>query len=580
MSKVFSLLKPYRLAMGVALTLMLIELGVELLHPLLMAKIIDDGILKNDLSVVIYWGSVMVGISIAAFAAGVTNSFYAAHVSQSFGYDVRKDLFEKVQSFSFANFSLFPTSSLITRMTNDVTQLQNTIFMSLRIMLRAPLLIVGGTIMALIVNFQLALILLISIPLLIGFLLWMMKKGSGMFKAVQDRLDSVNGVMQENLTGMRIIKAFLRRNYEVSRFTKANEELRSGTVSALRLMEIAMPVLLLVMNISILAILWFGSINVGTGDAKVGEVVAIVNYALRISSVLSIFSFIIMAFSRAKASADRINEVLETEADLTDSLDAEEISVIEKGQIEFKSVSFTFPGTDTAVLNDLSFTVNAGETIALLGATGSGKSSIFNLIPRLYDVTDGAIFIDSKNLLDMKLDSLRGQIGFVPQESLLFTGSVKENIAWGKEGASLEEIKEAAKNAQIHETIERLPNGYDTRVGQKGVNLSGGQKQRLSIARALVRKPKILLLDDSTSALDLTTEAKLLKALKSYDCTIFIITQKISTAMEASQILLLDEGEVLAQGSHLELMEESALYQRIYESQFGEEALQNVQRAK
>ncbi|MGM0923888.1 MAG: ABC transporter ATP-binding protein [Bacillota bacterium] len=580
MSKVFSLLKPYRLAMGVALTLMLIELGVELLHPLLMAKIIDDGILKNDLSVVIYWGSIMVGISIAAFAAGVTNSFYAAHVSQSFGYDVRKDLFEKVQSFSFANFSLFPTSSLITRMTNDVTQLQNTIFMSLRIMLRAPLLIVGGTIMALIVNFQLALILLISIPLLIGFLLWMMKKGSGLFKAVQDRLDSVNGVMQENLTGMRIIKAFLRRNYEFSRFTKANEELRSGTVSALRLMEIAMPVLLLVMNISILAILWFGSINVGTGDAKVGEVVAIVNYALRISSVLSIFSFIIMAFSRAKASADRINEVLETEADLTDSLDAEEISVIEKGQIEFKSVSFTYPGTDTAVLNDLSFTVNAGETIALLGATGSGKSSILNLIPRLYDVTDGAIYIDSKNLLDMKLDSLRGQIGFVPQESLLFTGSVKENIAWGKEGASLEEIKEAAINAQIHETIERLPNGYDTRVGQKGVNLSGGQKQRLSIARALVRKPKILLLDDSTSALDLTTEAKLLKALKSYDCTIFIITQKISTAMEASQILLLDEGEVLAQGSHLELMEESELYQRIYESQFGEEALQDVQRAK
>ncbi|MDQ0861777.1 ABC transporter ATP-binding protein [Bacillus sp. V2I10] len=580
MSKVFSLLKPYRLAMGVALTLMLIELGVELLHPLLMAKIIDEGILKNDLSVVIYWGSVMVGISIAAFAAGVTNSFYAAHVSQSFGYDVRKDLFEKVQSFSFANFSLFPTSSLITRMTNDVTQLQNTIFMSLRIMLRAPLLIVGGTIMALIVNFELALILLISIPLLIGFLLWMMKKGSGLFKAVQDRLDSVNGVMQENLTGMRIIKAFLRRNYEVSRFTKANEELRSGTVSALRLMEIAMPVLLLVMNISILAILWFGSINVGTGDAKVGEVVAIVNYALRISSVLSIFSFIIMAFSRAKASAARINEVLETEADLTDSLDAEETSVIEKGEIEFKSVTFTYPGTDTAVLNDLSFIVNAGEMIALLGATGSGKSSIFNLIPRLYDVTDGAIYIDSKNLLDMKLESLRGQIGFVPQESLLFTGSVRENIAWGKEGAALEEIKEAAINAQIHETIERLPNGYDTRVGQKGVNLSGGQKQRLSIARALVRKPKILLLDDSTSALDLTTEAKLLKALKKYDCTIFIITQKISTAMGASQILLLDEGEVLAQGSHHELMEESALYQRIYESQFGEEALQDVQRAK
>lgn len=580
MLKVFLLLRPYRLAMGVALALMLIELGVELLHPLIMAKIIDDGILKNDINVVIYWGSVMIGISIAAFAAGVTNSFYAAHVSQSFGFDVRKNLFEKVQSFSFANFNLFPASSLITRMTNDVTQLQNTIFMSLRIMLRAPLLIVGGTIMALIVNAKLALILLVSIPLLLGFLFWMMKKGSSLFKAVQERLDSVNGVMQENLTGMRIIKAFLRRNFEVSRFTKANEELRDGTVTALRLMEIAMPLLLLVMNISMLAILWFGSINVNSGEAKVGEVVAIVNYALRISSVLSIFSFIIMAFSRAKASAGRIHDVLETEVDLRDSIDAKESSVIEKGDIEFKSVSFTYPGTETAVLKDLSFTAKAGETIALLGATGSGKSSIFNLIPRLYDVTEGAIYIDQKNLLAMKLESLRGQIGFVPQESLLFTGSIKENIAWGKEGASIDEIKEAAGNAQIHETIENLPNGYDTRVGQKGVNLSGGQKQRISIARALVRKPKILLLDDSTSALDLKTEAKLLKAIKAYDCTIFIITQKISTAMEASQILLLDEGEILANGSHDELMQKSLLYQRIYQSQFGEEALHNVQRAE
>lgn len=580
MLKVFLLLRPYRLAMGVALALMLIELGVELLHPLIMAKIIDDGILKNDINVVIYWGSVMIGISIAAFAAGVTNSFYAAHVSQSFGFDVRKNLFEKVQSFSFANFNLFPASSLITRMTNDVTQLQNTIFMSFRIMLRAPLLIVGGTIMALIVNAKLALILLVSIPLLLGFLFWMMKKGSSLFKAVQERLDSVNGVMQENLTGMRIIKAFLRRNFEVSRFTKANEELRDGTVTALRLMEIAMPLLLLVMNISMLAILWFGSINVNSGEAKVGEVVAIVNYALRISSVLSIFSFIIMAFSRAKASAGRIHDVLETEVDLRDSIDAKESSVIEKGDIEFKSVSFTYPGTETAVLKDLSFTAKAGETIALLGATGSGKSSIFNLIPRLYDVTEGAIYIDQKNLLAMKLESLRGQIGFVPQESLLFTGSIKENIAWGKEGASIDEIKEAAGNAQIHETIENLPNGYDTRVGQKGVNLSGGQKQRISIARALVRKPKILLLDDSTSALDLKTEAKLLKAIKAYDCTIFIITQKISTAMEASQILLLDEGEILANGSHDELMQKSLLYQRIYQSQFGEEALHNVQRAE
>ncbi|WP_282034362.1 ABC transporter ATP-binding protein [Metabacillus indicus] len=580
MSNVFSLLKPYRIAVGVALTLMLIELGVELLHPFLMAKIIDEGILKNDLSVVIYWGSIMAGISLAAFAAGVTNSFYAAHVSQSFGFDIRKKLFEKVQSFSFANFSLFPASSLITRMTNDVTQLQNTIFMSLRIMLRAPLLIVGGTIMALIVNFRLALILLISIPLLVIFLLWMMKKGGGLFKAVQERLDSVNGVMQENLTGMRIIKAFLRRNHEMTRFSKSNEELREDTVSALRLMEIVMPILLFVMNISILSILWFGSARVGSGDAKVGEIVAIVNYALRISSVLSIFSFIIMAFSRAKASAGRIGEVLETEADLTDTAGSSEKHVINKGEIEFQNVSFSYPGTDANVLRNVSFQVSPGQTVALMGATGSGKSSIFTLIPRLYDVSSGAITIDGVNLQDMKLKSLRGKIGFVPQESLLFTGSIRENIVWGREHASLHEIKEAAMHAQIHETVEKLPNGYDTRVGQKGVNLSGGQKQRLSIARALVRKPKILLLDDSTSALDLKTEAKLLKALKTYECTTFLITQKISTAMEAEKILLLDEGEILAQGSHDDLMESSSLYRKIFASQFGEEAVQHVQRAK
>ncbi|KEZ48108.1 ABC transporter ATP-binding protein [Metabacillus indicus] len=580
MSNVFSLLKPYRIAVGVALTLMLIELGVELLHPFLMAKIIDEGILKNDLSVVIYWGSIMAGISLAAFAAGVTNSFYAAHVSQSFGFDIRKKLFEKVQSFSFANFSLFPASSLITRMTNDVTQLQNTIFMSLRIMLRAPLLIIGGTIMALIVNFRLALILLISIPLLVIFLLWMMKKGGGLFKAVQERLDSVNGVMQENLTGMRIIKAFLRRNHEMTRFSKSNEELREDTVSALRLMEIVMPILLFVMNISILSILWFGSVRVGSGDAKVGEIVAIVNYALRISSVLSIFSFIIMAFSRAKASAGRIGEVLETEANLTDTAGSSEKHVIKQGEIKFQNVSFSYPGSDANVLRNVSFQVSPGQTVALMGATGSGKSSIFTLIPRLYDVSSGAITIDGVNLQDMKLKSLRGKIGFVPQESLLFTGSIRENIAWGREHASLNEIKEAAMHAQIHETVEKLPNGYDTRVGQKGVNLSGGQKQRLSIARALVRKPKILLLDDSTSALDLKTEAKLLKALKTYECTTFLITQKISTAMEAEKILLLDEGEILAQGSHDDLMETSSLYRKIFASQFGEEAVQHVQRAK
>ncbi|WP_223702655.1 ABC transporter ATP-binding protein [Sutcliffiella deserti] len=577
MGKVFSFLKPYKLAVGIALILMLTELVVELLQPLLMAKIIDDGILQEDLDVVMKWGGVMVGLSFVAFLAGVINSFFAAHVSQSFGYDIRKGLFGKIQSFSFANFSLFPTSSLITRMTNDVTQIQNTVFMSLRIMLRAPLLIIGGVVMALIVNFQLALFLVIGVPVLFVFLVFVMKKGGAMFKAVQEKLDGVNNVMRENLGGIRLIKAFLRKNHEIKRFDNASEELKDQTIFALRLMEITMPVLLLIMNLSILAVLWFGSAGVNTGSVQVGEVVAIVNYATRITGALTIISFIIMAFARAKASAHRIADVLDEEIDLVDKegIDLKETSL--NGEVHFDSVSFHYPNTETPVLQNINFRVEAGATVAIMGATGSGKSSLFQLIPRLYDVNDGTIFIDQKDITDLPVKALRRQIGYVPQEALLFSGSVKDNLGWGKEDATLEEIIQASKDAQIHDTINRLPNKYDTVLGQKGVNLSGGQKQRLSIARALIRKPRILMLDDSTSALDLTTEAKLLKALKTYQCTTFIITQKVSTAMEADKIMLLEDGEMLEEGSHEYLLENSTLYQKIYQSQFGVEVAEHVE---
>ncbi|WP_436375084.1 ABC transporter ATP-binding protein [Cytobacillus sp. BC1816] len=571
MAKVLAFLKPYRIAVAIALFLMLTELAVELIQPLLMAKIIDKGILQNNLQEVVKWGGFMLAASFAAFAAGVINSFYAAHVSQSFGFDVRKSLYDKVQSFSFANFNLFPTSSLITRMTNDITQLQNTVFMSLRIMMRAPLLIVGGLIMAFVVNVKLALILSAVAPFLFLFLFWVMGKGGVLFKAVQEKLDSVNSVMQENLTGIRLIKAFVRRNHEVKRFTRTNEDLRDGTVKALRLMEVTMPVLLLIMNLSILGVLWFGSKQVNAGEVKVGEIVAIVNYATRITAAFSIFSWIIMAFSRARASANRVAEVLETDVDLTDNSESENALTISQGKILFKNVSFNYPGTSEKVLDGISFTINPGETVAILGATGSGKTSLFQLIPRLYDVTGGKVEIDGHDVREMKMENLRRKIGFVPQEALLFTGSVKENISWGKEDAVMEEITEAAVNAQIHETIMKLPGGYETKVGQKGVNLSGGQKQRLSIARALVRMPKILLLDDSTSALDMKTEAKLLCSLKKYPCTTLIITQKISTAMEADRIFLLEDGRLLAEGDHENLLKTSGLYKRIFLSQSGEE---------
>ncbi|MGA4721538.1 ABC transporter ATP-binding protein [Fictibacillus nanhaiensis] len=576
MWKVFSYLKAYRVAIGVALFLTLTELGVELLQPLIMAKIIDDGILKSDLSVIKYWGAVMFGLALVAFAAGIANSFFSAHVSQNYGFDIRRRVFQKVQSFSFVNFNKFPASSLITRMTNDVTQLQNTVFMSLRIMLRAPLLLAGGVIMSLIVNWKLALLLVVILPFLLFFLKWVLQTAGSMFRDVQDKLDGVNRVMRENLMGMRLIKAFLRRDFEKNRFEQASGELKEKTVSSLRLIEVSIPVLLFVMNIGILFILWFGSRQVSMGSIEVGEVVAIVNYSFRISSVLTIISFIIMAFSRAKASAQRIGEVLDTEIDLIESQDTDHSLKISNGAVEFKKVSFHYPGSDVPVLRDLSFSVKPGETLAILGSTGSGKTSLFQLVPRLYDVTEGEVLVDGKNVMNYPIETLRKGIGVVPQEAVLFTGSISENIGWGKEGATSDEIISAAVDAQIHETVEKLPNQYDTRVGQRGVNLSGGQKQRLSIARALVRKPKILMLDDSTSALDLKTEGKLLKALRTYSCTTFIITQKISTAMEADHILLLDDGAVGAWGTHAELLNTSPLYVKIVQSQFGEEDFQHV----
>ncbi|WP_201714939.1 ABC transporter ATP-binding protein [Rossellomorea arthrocnemi] len=562
--------------MAIAWSLMLVELAVELLNPLFMARIIDEGILNKDLDIVLKWGFVMVGMSLIAFLSGVTNSFFAAHTSQGFGYDVRESLYKKVQSFSFASFSKLPASSLITRMTNDVRQLQNTIFMSLRIMLRAPLLVVGSTIMALIVDARLALVLVIVIPVLWLFLLWVLKRGWSLFERVQSRLDRVNEVMKENLSGMRLIKAYTRSEFEEGRFHSANEDLKDRTAKALRFMEIIMPLLMLVMNMALLSVLWFGSIDVAAGGAKVGEVVAIVTYVTRISSVFSIFSFIITSFSRARASAERVEEVFAAEIDLKDGEEVDQNNKVTEGEIVFKDVSFQYPFTRKHVLQEISFKVGAGETVSILGATGSGKTSLFQLIPRLYDATVGTVQLDGQPIRSIPLEEIRKNIGYVPQEVILFSGSVSENLLWGKEDATREEMIQAAMDAQIHETILNLANGYDTVLGQKGVNLSGGQKQRLSIARALIRKPKILLLDDSTSALDLTTESRLLHALNQYECTTMIVTQKVSTAMESDRILLLEDGVLIGEGTHQSLLEDSVLYQRIYQSQFGEGEIHHV----
>ncbi|WP_047985925.1 ABC transporter ATP-binding protein [Ornithinibacillus californiensis] len=571
MKTVFSFIKPYKLPAIVAFLLMLVELAVELLLPFFLGKMIDDGVLTEDLNNIVMWGSIMIGLALLSFISGITNSFYASHVSWGFAHDLREKLFRKIQEFSFANLNRYPTSHLMTLFTNDVRQIQNTIFMGLRIMVKAPLIAFGGVIMAFIVNPKLAIVFLITVPLLIGFLLWVLKIASKMFNRVQTSIDNVNRVMQENLAGMRLIKAFFRRDFEEDRFTDSNTNLRDTTRKTFRFIEASMPILLFVMNLSIIAIIWFGNVQSLSGTAEVGDVVAIVNYAMRVAMAISMFSFIIMAVSRTKASAERISEVLVEKVDLLDKQDANGNQKVRNGKVEFQDVSFQYATSNDLVLSNLSFTVHPGEKLAIIGATGAGKSSLFQLIPRLYDVTGGEIYIDDKPIYSYKLETLRKAIGYVPQSPLLFSGPIIENISWGKDDATQEEILKAAKDAQIHDTIMDLPNQYQTQIGQKGVNLSGGQKQRISIARALIRKPRILMLDDSTSALDLATESKLLNAIQDDLNTLLIITQKISTAMNADRILLLDEGKMLHIGTHEELLVHSELYQKIVESQFGKE---------
>lgn len=571
MRKVFPFLKPYTVQIIIAYTLTFIELATELLLPLFLGKMINSGVADKDINNIIMWGSIMIGLAFIAFIAGLVNSMYSSHVSMGFAYDIREKLFEKVQAFSVKSLNIYPTSSLVTRFTNDVRQIRNTIHMGLRIMIRAPLLVIGAVIMSFYVNVKLSFIFLITIPLLILFLLWVLNKSSKMFTRVQGRIDRVNQVMQENLSGMRLIKAFTRRNHEKNRFEEANEDLATTSKSTFRFVEATTPILLFVMNLALIFIIWFGNIQSIAGETNVGDVITIINYALRITMAISMFSFIIMAFSRMKASANRLSEILAVDDDQVD--DGEQIDHIKmnQGKVEFKDVSFTYPDIEAPTLDHVSFDVKPQETLAIMGSTGSGKTTMFQLLPRLYDINDGSIFIDDHPISHYNLKELRENIGYVPQNPLLFSGTIIENIAWGKNDATDIEIKQAAKDAQIHDLIMGLPKQYDTVISQRGVNLSGGQKQRVSIARALIRHPKILMLDDSTSALDLTTETYLLNAMDKYQCTTLLITQKITTALRADRILLMDNGKLLAIGTHQELMEESKLYNDIIKSQFGKE---------
>lgn len=582
---VLSFIKKYRVAATAAFCMMLFELAVELVQPLIISKIIDDGIAQRQLSVAWIWGAILMGSAVFAFAAGIASSFFASHASQGFGYDLRDRLYEKVEGFSYSVFNRFATSSLITRLTGDITQMQDMLFMGLRFASRVPLVVTGSMVMALVVHVRLGLFLTILIPVLVVFVFWMIRRISQQFRTVQQRLDRLNGVIQENLSGMRLIRVFVRRDHEISRFGQRSRDLMEGNIRALRLAETTMPFVLFVMNLGILAVLWFGRMDIAAGDASIGQVVAVVNYSLRTIGALSALSWIMTSYSRAAASAQRVNEVLMTEDSSEEEASEHQVASLQhslplQGRVELSGVSFRYPGSDFRVLEDISFQVEPGQRVAIMGATGSGKSSLVQLIPRLYEPTRGIIRIDGRDITHIDSSRLRGSIGYVPQEILLFSGTIRDNIAWGREDAAEEEIQRAAQQAQIHETIASLSQGYDTMIGQRGVNLSGGQKQRLSIARALVRRPSILILDDSTSALDMRTEAALMQALDEFSCTIFLITQKISTTITADLILLLDDGRLIASGTHEQLMKDSEMYRRIVESQHREGEEQHVQGAR
>lgn len=573
MGRLLKYIKPYWKSAMLAPLLMLIEVVTDLMQPRLLASIVDKGIATGDMNFILKTGAIMIGVASIGFLGGLGCIAASSYASLSFGTDLRSALYRKVQSFSFVNIDRFQTATLITRLTNDVTQIQTVVMMSLRILVRAPFLAVGGLVMAAGINPRLSFIFAVSIPVLIAALSALIRRGFPLFAAMQQRLDRVNSVMRENLVGARVVKAFVRAAFEKNRFSKANDELVETTTEAFRIMALLMPVMMLVMNISIVAVLWFGGIQVKSGAIKVGEIMAFINYMMLILFSLMMLTFVLMMFSRAKASAERINEVLDSNVDIVEAENASGEPIF-KGEIIFDNVSFRYNGeSGDPVLKNVSLAIMPGETVALLGGTGSGKSTLVSLIPRLYDVTAGRILVDGRDVRSIRLDVLRRGVSFVLQESILFSGTVEDNIRWGNKEAGIEEVVQAAKAAQAHDFITGFENGYDTILEQRGVNLSGGQKQRISIARALLKNAPILILDDSTSAVDMGTESRIQKALRNLprDTTTIIIAQRISSVIDADKILLLEEGEIVGEGTHKQLIESNRIYQDICKSQLGEE---------
>jgi ATP-binding cassette, subfamily B, multidrug efflux pump len=567
-------IKKYWKPFSVAVLFLTFEAVCDLLQPTIMAKIIDVGVVNKDLNYVFKMGAVMLGVTLLGAVAASTRSIVASITSQNFGTELRSDLFRKIQHLSFKNINRYDRASLITRLTNDVGQVQMFMNGLMRIFVKAPLLAIGGLIMATRLNIHLSVVLAVTVPMVAVLIILNMRMSLPLFSKVQTALDKVNGVMREYLSGVRVVKAFNRFDYEIGKFSGFNQELQDKSVTAARVLATFSPIIMLVMNLGIVVVLWYGGFGVENGSVQVGHVIAFTNYMTQILFSLMMISMVFNMFVRAKTSSSRIGEVLSEKDDMTWTL--EKTSSAKAGRIDFENVSFSYEGASgEPVLKNITFSCMPGETVGIIGSTGAGKSTLVGLIPRFYDVASGIIRINGEDISQINPKTLRDKVAIVPQKATLFTGTVIENIRWGREDATFEEIELAAKMADAHDFISSSPEGYESRIGQGGVNFSGGQKQRMSIARALIKKPEILILDDSTSAVDVATESRIKESLKKYakGLTCLLIAQRISSVVDADRIIVLDDGKIVGNGTHNELIQSCPTYQEIYRSQFGKEAL-------
>lgn len=557
----------------VILAFVFVQTMAELFLPTLMADIIDKGVVKGDTPYIWKIGGIMLIVSALSALASVAVSFFSSKTAMGLGKDIRRKVFKHVESFSLQDFDKIGTASLITRTTNDITQVQQVTVMMLRMVVGAPIMFVGGLIMALSKDVKLSLVIVAAMPLLVGLILFILYKGVPLFSAVQRRLDRLNLVLRENLTGIRVVRAFNREREEQTRLRKANHDLTDVSIKVNKVMAFVMPVMMLIMNLTVVGVIWFGGIRIDNGAMQIGDLMAYIQYVMLIMFSLVMASMMFVMIPRAAVSAKRINEVLDLEPSFLD--EGTKQADRDRGTVEFNDVSFTYPGAEEPMLWNIDFKAKSGEITAIIGGTGSGKTTLINLIPRLYDATSGTVLVNGVNTQEASQGEIRSKIGFVPQKALLFSGTIAENIRFGKQDATQDEIEHAAKIAQAEAFIQHMKEGYESIISQGGSNVSGGQKQRLSIARALVRKPDVYIFDDSFSALDYTTDANLRAALKdeTRDATVIIVAQRVSTVMDADQIIVLEKGRIAGIGTHEGLLETNDVYREIVESQHSKEEL-------